>query len=181
MGKALSTSYGRSSTKSPRLSDFCFLRLLNSVLYNSCLLEGSKCSLRGCLIDECASVVLPVSCIRAMCAFSVSCTQIQSVFSSSLHLFRAAMLSKWLIYSAKFPVQSNFSGNTSGRIIDWHLTSAGELLFSGVVITILYSVCEKNTKTPVHTRGFYLSGYCWVPWYYSFLVKGYVTLSRPPG
>ena len=124
VGKALSTSHGRSSAKSPQLSDFCFLRLSNSALYNSCLLEGSKCSLRACLIDEYASlVVLPVNRVRAMCAFLVSRTWIQSVLSSSFHLFRAAILSKWLIRSSKFPVPSNFSGNTSGRVIVWCPTS----------------------------------------------------------
>ena len=102
MGKALSTSHSRSSTKSPQLSDFCFLRLSNSALYSSCLLEGSKRSLRACLIDEYASVVLPGSRVRATCAFSVSRTRIQSDFSSSFHLFRAAMLSNWLIRSSKF-------------------------------------------------------------------------------
>ena len=138
MGKALSTSLSKSSTKSPQLSNFCFLQLLNSALYNSCLLEGSKRFLRACLIDEYASVVLPGSCVSATCVFSVSRTQIQSVFSSSFHLFRAVMLSKWLIHSSKFPMPWNFSGNTSGRVIVWRTTSAGGSLFSVVVITIFY-------------------------------------------
>ena len=146
-GKALSTSHSRSSRKSPQLTDFCFLWLSNSALYNSCLLEGSKRSHRACLIDEYASVVLPGTHMRAMCALSVSRTRIQSVFSSLFYLFRAAMLSKWLIHSSKFPVPSNFSGNTSGRVIVWRptVTSAGGSPFSGVVITVLYSlVCEKK-------------------------------------
>ena len=144
--------------KSPQLSDFCFLRLSNSALYNTCLLEGSKRSLRASLIDEYASVVLPGSRVRATCTFSVSRTQIQSVFSSLFHLFRAVMLSKWLIHSSKFPVPSNFSGNTSGQVIVWHPTSTGGSPFSGIVITILNSVCEKTQEHQFTCVGSTLAG-----------------------
>ena len=59
------TSRSGSFAKSPQLSNFCFLRLSNIALYNFCLQEGSKCSLKACWIDEYASVVLPRSRVRA--------------------------------------------------------------------------------------------------------------------
>ena len=101
-------------------------------------------------------MVLPGSHMRATCAFSVNRTWIQRIFSSSFHLFRAAMLSKWLIHSSKFPVPSNFSANTSGQVIVYLCsTSTGGSL--SVALSLRFST-EKHKENQFTCVSFTLVG-----------------------
>ena len=164
---ALSTNQSSSSPKSPQLSVFCFLWFSNSTLYTSCLLEGSKRSHNALLRASYIWRVSLVSHMSAMWAFSVNQTRIHRPFSSSFHLFIAVILSKWLITSLKFPVPSNFSSNTSGRVVGWRpAPPCGGLLFSLSLVPSEVAMASstftyaKKTQHKAHTcDSVNLSGY----------------------